>query len=593
MKENSSNGGLISLEIDGRPVGVPDGSTVLDAARVVGVEIPTLCHNPLVEPYAACRLCSVEAEFPNGKRRVVTACNYPVWEGIKIHTDTELVRRVRKMIVEMLLARCPTVEILRDLAQQYGIEEIRLEKRDKGGCILCGLCVRVCNEVVGAKAISFAGRGLDRRVATPYDRSNDDCIACGACTLVCPTKVIKMEDMEGRKILHDELSLGPTKAITIPFMQAVPNAPYIDKESCIHFQTGVCGHCAKICDRDAIDYEMKEEIIEVDVGNIIMATGFELFDPSEMHQYGYGRLENVVTSLEFENLNCAAGPTGGRITMTDGRVPSSVGIIHCVGSRDENFYEYCSRVCCMYALKYAHLVKEKTDADVYSFYIDMRCFGKGYEEFYHRLLEEKVQFIRGRAAEVTDFAQSPGEEGRLVVLCEDTLIGAIRRIPLDMVILCPAMKSHEDAKEMSRIFSCSLGRDGFFIEKHPKLAPVSTTSDGVFIAGGCQGPKDIPDTVAQGSAAAAEVLSLIDRKEVEVEAATAVIDEDRCSGCRICNDLCPYQAIEFIEDEGVSRINSALCKGCGTCVAACPQGIIEARHFTDRQIVSEIEGILK
>jgi heterodisulfide reductase subunit A len=591
MEEKEANQVLVNMEIDGKSVSVSEDATILDAANLLGVKIPTLCYTPLVEPYAACRLCSVEVEYPKGGGKVVTACNYQVWEGIKVHTHTDKIHRIRRMIVEMLLARCPDIQVLQDLAEEYGIEKIRLEKREEG-CILCGLCVRVCTELVGAHAISFAGRGLDRRVATPFDKSSDACIACGACALVCPTKIIHVEDQDGREIIHEELSLGPPKAITLPFMQAVPNVPYIDTEHCIHFQTGECGHCAEICEREAIDYEMQEETVEVDVGNVIMATGFELFDPSEMGQYGYGRLKNVVTSLEFEHLNCAAGPTGGRILMTDGSEPSSVGIIHCVGSRDENYYEYCSRVCCMYALKYAHLIKEKSNADVYSFYIDMRCFGKGYEEFYHRLLEEGVQFIRGRAAEVTDYAEEPEEEGKLIVLCEDTLVGSLRRIPLDMVVLCSAMKSQEDAKEMSRIFSCSLGSDGFFIEKHPKLAPVSTTTDGIFIAGGCQGPKDIPDTVAQGAAAAAEVLSLIDRKEVEIEAAIAVVDEDKCSGCKLCNTLCPYQAVKYDEEKGVSVVNEALCKGCGTCAAGCPSNAISARHFENRQILAEIKGLL-
>jgi len=586
------SGGLIRLQIDGRAVSVPDGSTILDAARILGIRIPTLCFSPLIEPYAACRICSVEVEFPNGKKRIVTACNYPVWEGIKVHSDNEKVRRIRRMIVEMLLARCSNVGVLKDLAAEYGLEEVRLEKQEEE-CILCGLCVRVCAEVVGKAAISFAGRGLGRRIATPYDRQTEDCIACGACALVCPTGVIRVEDMEGRAVAHEELALGPAKAITVPFLQAVPNVPYIRTERCIHFQTDGCGHCAEICERDAIDYGMKDEEFEVDVGNIILATGFDLFDPSVMQQYGYGRFQNVVTSLEFEHLNSASGPTGGRILLANGDTPSVVGIVHCIGSRDQRYHEHCSKVCCMYALKYAHLIKEKTKAEVYNFYIDMRCTGKGYEEFYDRLLGEDVRFVRGKVGEISRLPVSAGEEGKLIVRVEDTLVGIVRRIPVDMVILCPAMKAHPDAKDVSRVFSCSVGKDGFFIEKHPKLAPVSTTSEGVFIAGACQGPKDIPETVAQGAAAAAEVLSLIDRKEIEIEAATAVIDEERCSGCRICNALCSFGAITFDESKGVSVINAALCKGCGTCAAACPQGVIKARHFTDRQINSEIEGILR
>ena len=410
----------------------------------------------------------------------------------------------------------------------------------------------------------------------------DKCNGCGECALKCPIKVLSEFDEK----------LGMRRAIFKPFAQGVPNLFTIDKEHCTKILKDKCGLCEKICTRGAIDYEQKDEIIEVSVGVIILATGFQIFDARQMPQYGYGRLDNVMTSLEFERLCSANGPTEGKIVLKDGTEPKSVGILHCIGSRDDRFHPYCSRVCCMYALKYSHLIKEKTGAEVYQFYVDMRCFGKGYEEFYNRLLEEGVHFVRGKAAEVTDFAVYKGEEGKLIVRCEDTAIGAIRRIPLDMVILANALEARDDAKELARIFSINTGADGFFIEKHPKLAPVSTTTDGVFIAGCCQGCKDIPDAVAQGAAAASEALSLIDRGEVEIEPYTSVIDADLCSGCKTCIELCPYTAIEFDEEKKVSAVNDALCKGCGTCVAACPSGAATAQHFTDKQIFSEIEGVL-
>jgi len=246
----------------------------------------------------------------------------------------------------------------------------------------------------------------------------------------------------------------------------------------------------------------------------------------------------------------------------------------------------------MYALKYSHLIKEKTDADVYQMYIDMRCFGKGYEEFYERLSKEGVKFVRGKVAEVTDRALTNEEKGKLIVCGEDTLLGTVIRVPVDMVILCIALEPRFDAKQVAQLFRISQGADGFFIERHPKLDPVATMTDGIFIAGCCQGPKDIPDTVAQASAAATRVLSLISKGKVELEAAIAVIDEEKCSGCRICNMLCPYNAISFIEDKEVSRINEALCKGCGTCVAACPSAAITHKHFTTEEIMAEIEGVL-
>jgi len=354
-----------------------------------------------------------------------------------------------------------------------------------------------------------------------------------------------------------------------------------------------CLECVKVCEAEAIDHEMQDETIEVDVGSIIIATGFQQFDPSVVYQYGYGHYDNVLTGLQFERMSNASGPTGGEILLADGRKPESVAILHCVGSRDENYHRYCSRVCCMYSLKYSHLIREKIpNAEIYQLYIDLRCAGPGYEEFYNRLQEEGVNFIRGRAAEVTDLAEIPEERGRLTVVCEDTLIGRQRRIPVDMVILSCALEPRADAEELAKLFKISRRADGFFMEKHPKLDPVATMTDGIFVAGCCQSPKDIPDTVAQASAAAARVLAMISKGKVEVESAIAVVDEGLCSGCKTCIPLCPYGAISFDEEQKVSVINEALCKGCGTCAAACPSGAITARHFTTEQIMAEIEGIL-
>jgi heterodisulfide reductase subunit A len=288
----------------------------------------------------------------------------------------------------------------------------------------------------------------------------------------------------------------------------------------------------------------------------------------------------------------ATGPTGGDLLLKDGSAPQSVAIIHCVASRDKNYFEYCSRVCCMYALKYSHLIGEKTDAEIYQLYIDMRCYGKGFEEFYQRLSDEGVNFVRGKVAQVTDHAISDEENGKLVVVSEDTLLGRMVRIPVDMVILCPAMVPRADADEVAKRLLLSRSADGFFLERHPKLEPVGTVNDGVFVVGCAQGPKDIPDTVAQASAGAAEALSLIDRGTVEIEAATAVVNEEVCSGCQACLALCPHNAITFNETKRVTEINDILCKGCGACVAACPAGAITGRHFTDKQIFAEIEGLL-
>jgi heterodisulfide reductase subunit A len=246
----------------------------------------------------------------------------------------------------------------------------------------------------------------------------------------------------------------------------------------------------------------------------------------------------------------------------------------------------------MYSLKLAHLVKERTDAEIYEFYIDMRTPGKGYEEFYDRLLEEGVQFIRGRVSHITDWPMTDAEEGKLVVRAEDSLIGVTRRIPVDMVILSVGMEPQPDAQETRKKFNISCSLEGWYLERHPKLAPVSTFTDGVWIAGACQGPKDIPETVAQAGAAAAEALAFVDRGYVEIEPNTAEIEETACSGCKTCLGMCPYKAINRNEDKGVAEINPALCKGCGTCVAACPSGAITQHLFTDEEIYEEIEGIL-
>jgi heterodisulfide reductase subunit A len=413
----------------------------------------------------------------------------------------------------------------------------------------------------------------------------DLCTGCGICTEKCPKRVI-----DG----VFEAGLGYRKAVYRPFPQAVPKYPVIDDENCIYFERGKCKACQMFCPTEAIDFEQEDEMVTLEVGNIILATGYDLFDTRKIPQYGYGRLANVFTSLEFERMVNAAGPTGGRIMLRDGVTsPKSVAIIHCVGSRDKNYHEYCSRICCMYSLKFAHLVHERLPgAEVYNFYIDIRTSGKGYEEFYHRLLEEGTHFVRGRVAEITDAVRGPGEEGKLIIQAEDTLIGAQRRVPVDMVILSPAIQARHDSVEVAHLFGISCSHDNWFIEKHPKLDPVATMTDGVFIAGCAQGPKDIPDSVAQGAAAAARVLGLIIRGEVELEPVLADVNEERCSGCRICNTMCPYNAIDFIKDLGISRVNPALCKGCGTCVAACPSGVITGAHFSNQQVMAEIEGIL-
>jgi len=395
--------------------------------------------------------------------------------------------------------------------------------------------------------------------------------------------VMPLLDLQQRKGSFAEVDLGFDEKTAIEEAKRCLNCAACSE----------CLECIKACDAEAINHEMQDEIVEVDVGSIIVATGFQQFDPSVIYQYGYGRYDNVITGLQFERMSNASGPTSGEILLADGRKPESIAILHCVGSRDENYHKYCSRVCCMYSLKYSHLLKEKIpEAPVYQLYIDMRCAGSGYEEFYERLQEEGVNFVRGRAGEITNIADKPEEEGKLIVICEDTLVRRLRRLPVDMVILSCALEPTADAEQIARTFSLSRKADGFFLEKHPKLDPVATMTDGVFVVGCCQSPKDIPDTVAQASAAAARALAMISKGKVEIEATIAVVDEEACAGCKICVDLCPYKAISFDEEKEASWINEAVCKGCGVCVAACPSGAITGRHFTTEQIMAEIEGVL-
>jgi len=403
----------------------------------------------------------------------------------------------------------------------------------------------------------------------------DKCTGCGVCWSKCPAKLPSEFD-------H---GLGERRAIYVPFPQAVPNVPVIDRDSCIYYQNGRCGACKKLCPADAIDFDQEDEIIEAEFGAIIIATGYETWDPTPEPRYGYGRYENVLTGLQFERMVNASGPTGGKIVKSDGTEPRSIAILHCVGSRDENYFEYCSRICCMASLKFAHLVREKTNAEVYEFYIDMRAFGKQYEEFYRRVEEEGVHLIRGKGAEVVE------KDGALVVRAEDTLLGRFMETPVDMVILNTALIPRADTEQVAQLFKVQRSQDGFFLEAHIKLDPMKTATDGIFIAGACQGPKDIPDSVAQGAGAASEALDKVVAGEVAISPIACVIDEEMCSGCRICIPLCPYQAITFNEEKGVSEVNEALCKGCGTCAASCPSGAARIRHFDTHQLMAQIEGV--
>jgi len=415
----------------------------------------------------------------------------------------------------------------------------------------------------------------------------EKCVGCYECIENCVYK-------EARFPSEFDLGLGKRKPIYIPFPQAIPQVATIDPNTCIEFKTHNCKKtCVAACgDRNAIDFDQKEQIVELDVGTIIVATGHKIFDASKMSNYGYGKYPEVYNALEMERMFSPSGPTGGEVVNRNGRKPKAVGIIHCVGSRDENYNTYCSKVCCMYSLKMAHLVKERTGADVYNFYIDIRTPGKSYEEFYQRLLGEGVNFIRGKVAEVTEVAESTEEGEKLVIVAEDTLLGTIRRIPVDMVILSVGLEPQPDKEDVRRLLNMACSSEGFFMEKHPKLAPVATITEGIYIAGTCQGPKDIPESVAQGEAAAAGAISLTSKGFLTLEPNLAYIEEELCSGCQVCIALCPYTAIALDKEKKVAVINDVLCKGCGVCVAACPSGAARQKLFEYDQIMAEISGVL-
>lgn len=414
----------------------------------------------------------------------------------------------------------------------------------------------------------------------------DACVGCLECIESCVYKRPKFDD-------EFNLGLSKRKPVYISFPQAVPQIVTIDPETCIQLKSGTCQQtCVEACgDRNAIDFTMQEEIKEIKVGTIIVATGFKVFDAERATEYGYKKYPNVFTSLEVERLLNSSGPTDGQILLKNGEEPKSVGIIHCVGSRDQNYNEWCSRVCCMYSLKMAHLIKEHTNAEIYNFYIDIRAPGKSFEEFYNKVASEGVHMIRGKVAEVTRESLTDKTNEKLVVQVEDTLLGQIRHIPLDMVILSVGLEPQKDAQDVRRMFNIACSTEGFFLEKHPKLAPVNTSFNGVFLGGSCQFPKDIPDTVAHAGAAAAEALTLIDSKMIEIEPNTAYIVEEKCSGCRTCIPICPFSAISRNERER-AEINPALCTGCGTCVATCPSGAIKQNLFEDEQIYAEIKELI-
>ncbi|HTW90871.1 MAG TPA: CoB--CoM heterodisulfide reductase iron-sulfur subunit A family protein [bacterium] len=405
------------------------------------------------------------------------------------------------------------------------------------------------------------------------------CTACGDCAKVCPQR------------FPDEFNLGLSTrtAIYQPFAQAVPAAFCRNDKQCLGALPLACGKCLQACEKKCIDFDQKDIERDYEVGAIVLATGMDVFDATTLAEFGYGKYPDVLTSLEFERLCSAGGPTGGHIIkISDGEEPKDVVFIHCVGSRDKAVgNEYCSRVCCMFIIKQAHLLKDKMpDANVTSYYMDIRAYGKGFEEFYDRVREEGVRFKRGKPSEIFR------RKGKLVVRVDDTLAGKVIEHETDMVVLGVGLVPSEGYRELAQTLKLSLSSDRFFLEAHPKLRPVDTNLEGVYLAGCAQGPKDIPDTVAQAKGAASSAIALLNKGKVKVDPIVAEIKEEACSSCHICEALCPYQALVYDTQKHVMTVNQILCKGCGVCPSACPSAAIQLRHYTSIQIDAQLDALL-
>ena len=414
------------------------------------------------------------------------------------------------------------------------------------------------------------------------------CTGCGACTQKCPVKVPNEFNM----------NIDKRKAIYTPFPQAVPNKPVIDAEHCTMLLKGKCGICAKVCEKGSINFKMVDEVIEREIGAVVIATGYDLWDPKPYEEYGVGRYKDIITSLEFERMVSASGPTNGvPVRPSDGKVPKNVVFIKCIGSRDESKgIEYCSKICCMYTAKHAILLHHKVpDSHAYIFYMDIRAAGKGYEEFVKRAqVETAATYLRGRVSKI----YKKGD--KLMVRGEDAQIGQVVEVEADLVVLATAVIAPKDNPALARLLGVSYDKYGYMSEAHPKLRPVETAKAGIFLAGCTQAPKDIPDTVAQASACAAKVCGLFAGDTMKKDPMISTINNEFCSGCLNCINVCPYQAIvteEILLGHGskeirtVAKINEGVCQGCGSCVAICRSMAISLAGFTDPQIINEIVAI--
>ena len=420
------------------------------------------------------------------------------------------------------------------------------------------------------------------------------CTGCGVCQEKCPSKKTPNEFNRG---------LNNRSAIYTPFAQAIPNVPVIDTTACIKFKTGKCGVCEKVCQAGAINYAQQDEIITETYGAIVVATGFDTIKLDQYGEYAYGQSKDVITSLELERVMNAAGPTKGHLErLSDGKAPKEIVFIQCVGSRcsDDRGKPYCSKICCMYTAKHAMLIRDKyPDTNVTVFYIDVRTPGKNFDEFYRRAVEDYgVNYIKGQVGKVI-----PQADGSLLVQGVDLLDQKQILKKADMVVLATAIEPNPDVRKIATMLTASIDTNNFLTEAHPKLRPVESPTAGVFLSGVCQGPKDIPETVAQAGAAASKVIGLLAKNKLKTNPCTAKSDELLCNGCSTCANVCPYGAITYEtklindhgirEDRRVAVVNNALCQGCGACTVACPSGAMDLQGFSNRQILAEVDAICR